>query len=341
MHDGHRRSGDHATAVAVVTGTPPGRSSIGASPASWLHRVSLVAAVAAFGLAAWLIHHYLMQLAWSDVASAWSRLPAHRIAGSLLATAVSFAMLGAFEVQAARVAAPGRLSPGLAGFGGAAANAIGNALGFHALTSTAVRYRLYTPAGLTTGDIARIISVAGMGVGLGFAVSLTAALCWSPTGLDGWGRWPGLMLLTMLLALLALLGRHGRQLRLWGWQLRLPGAAATARQMLIGGAEMLAAISALYVLLPPGVAPPLAEFMPIYVGAVLAGIVSHAPAGAGVFEAIMLASVAPAARADLLAAMLCYRITYNLVPFALGALALAAFEWRRKRLRPATGTPGD
>ena len=98
-------------------------------------------------------------------------------------------------------------------------------------------------------------------------------------------------------------------------------------QMLIGTVEMLAAISALYVLLPAGSAPPFVDFLPIYVGAVLAGIVSHSPGGLGVFETIMLASFPAEARADLLAAILCYRLTYTALPFVLGSTALAVFEW--------------
>ena len=72
------------------------------------------------------------------------------------------------------------------------------------------------------------------------------------------------------------------------------------------------------------------DFLPIYVGAVLAGLISHAPGGLGVFESIMLASFTQAQRPDLLAAMLCYRLTYSLLPFVLGSLALAAFEARQR-----------
>ncbi len=107
-------------------------------------------------------------------------------------------------------------------------------------------------------------------------------------------------------------------------------------QMLIGTVEMLAAISALYVLLPAGSAPPFVDFLPIYVGAVLAGIVSHSPGGLGVFETIMLASFPAEARADLLAAMLCYRLTYSLLPFGLASIALGGFEWRLRRRRAGT-----
>ena len=106
--------------------------------------------------------------------------------------------------------------------------------------------------------------------------------------------------------------------------------------MLVGAVEMSAAIASLYVLLPAGIAPPFVDFLPVYVGAVLAGLISHAPGGLGVFETIMLASFTQAQRPDLLAAMLCYRITYSLLPFLLGCVALASLELRRHLRRPSS-----
>ena len=70
-------------------------------------------------------------------------------------------------------------------------------------------------------------------------------------------------------------------------------------------------------------------------GAVLVGIASHAPGGLGVFETIMLAAFPAAARADLLAALLCYRLTYGLLPFALAGVAVGAFELRERRRKAA------
>jgi uncharacterized membrane protein YbhN (UPF0104 family) len=96
---------------------------------------------------------------------------------------------------------------------------------------------------------------------------------------------------------------------------------------------MLAAIGALYVLLPPGSAPPFIDFLPIYVGAVLVGLVSHVPGGLGVFEVIVLASFPVHARAQVLAAMLCYRLTYSLVPFTVAGIGWLVFE-SRQRAKP-------
>jgi phosphatidylglycerol lysyltransferase len=264
-------------------------------------------------------------------------LPAWRIAASAVAAAVSFTMLALFDVLAARTVVGDRVSAGQAAFAGAVTQGISNTLGFHAITGTALRYRIYAAAGIGAGDVARIVGVVGLGVALGFVVVITGALCWQPAITHGWGRLPGALLLLMLAVLLIWLGPRPHRLAVGRWTLALPRAGVAAMQMLIGAMEMLAAISALYVLLPAASAPPFVDFLPIYVGAVLAGIFSHSPGGLGVFETIMLASFPAQARADLLAAMLCYRLTYSLLPFVLASIALGGFEWRlhrRKRIVP-------
>ena len=154
----------------------------------------------------------------------------------------------------------------------------------------------------------------------------------SPSSVHWRGRSPtGLRRSRLAIASLVLwLARPG-SLRVGRWAIALPGSASALLQMLVGGVEMSAAIGAMYLLLPPAIAPPLADFVPIYLTALIAGIVSPAPGGRGVFEAILLGAVPAQARADVLAGLLCYRLVYNLLPFGLAALGLALFEARRRR----------
>lgn len=303
----------------------------------WLRIASWTASLALIGVAVWILQRYLDRIAWRDVVAAWSQLPPRRIALSFAATLVSLSMLAMFDVLAARVVVDDRVSARLAAFAGAVTQGISNLLGFHAITGTALRYRIYATAGLGAADIARIVGLAGLGVALGFTVVITGALCWQPAITHGWGRLPGIALAAALLALLFWLGRRPRTLRVWRWPVAFPGAGIAATQMLVGGVEMLAAISAFYMLLPAAIAPPFVDFLPIYVGAVVAGIVSHSPGGLGVFETIMLASFPAGARADLLLAMMCYRAIYSVTPFVLASAALAVFEIRRRRVRQLEG----
>jgi phosphatidylglycerol lysyltransferase len=298
--------------------------------------LSWITSLAAIGLAVWVTHRYIRHIVWADVVAAWMQLPASRIGASLLAMVISFSMLALFDVLAVREVARDRVSARMAAFAGVLTHGISNALGFQAVTGSAVRYRIYASKGLAAADVARIVGLAGLGVGLGFVTVVAGALCWQPVITHGWGRWPGGALLLLMMVLLVWLARP-RTLVLGRWTLTWPSTGIAGAQMLIGGVEMLAAMSALYVLLPASAAPPFVDFLPIYVGAVVAGIVSHSPGGLGVFETIMLASFPPEARADLLAAMMCYRLTYTALPFVLTSAAFVIFEiLQRRKKQPDT-----
>lgn len=71
--------------------------------------------------------------------------------------------------------------------------------------------------------------------------------------------------------------------------------------------------------------------MLLYVGAILLGIVSGAPGGIGIFETTMLAAFPAPARPILLAALLLYRLLYNILPFILSVGALLVFEHYERR----------
>lgn len=294
---------------------------------------SSVLSLALLVLAAWLLHRYLGAMRWRDVAIALRQLPRAHIAGAVLATAISFAMLAAFDVLAARRVAPERASIGLAAFAGFAAHALSNTLGFHAMIGGAVRYRIYGAAGLGVGNVARVVALASLGVGLGYAVLGAAGLLMEPAVALGWGRIAGTLIVGLLLALLLWLSRP-RALRIGPLAIDLPGPGSAALQMLLGGVEMSAAMGALYLLLPPAIAPSLGEFAPIYLTALLAGVASHAPGGLGVFEAILLGAFPGQARADVLAGLLCYRLVYNLLPFSAATMAWGVSEARRRVAPP-------
>ncbi len=291
-------------------------------------KLSWITAVIALAIVAWVAGRALLVIDWRGVAHAWSALPPARIAASLAGSLVSFCMLALLDVRASRFVAGKRVSAKRAAFAGALSHAFSNTLGFPAVTGSVVRYRIYASAGLGAGDIGRIVALAAFGVAMGFTVVTTLALLWQPALAHGWGRPFGVVICAALLVFLLWLRGAHRSVRIVRWTLAFPDSTTAAWQMTVGGIEMLAAIGALYVLLPAGSAPPFIDFLPIYVGAVLVGLVSHVPGGLGVFEVIVLAAFPAHARAGALAAMLCYRLTYSLVPFAVAGMGWLVFEAR-------------
>lgn len=98
---------------------------------------------------------------------------------------------------------------------------------------------------------------------------------------------------------------------------------ALAKPLLVGLIEAGAAIFSFYALLPADLSQSFATVAAIFLAAVLLGVLSHAPGGVGVFEATVLAAFPAQRHADVLAALLLYRLLYNLVPFCIASIVLA------------------
>ncbi|MBB3226523.1 phosphatidylglycerol lysyltransferase [Luteibacter sp. Sphag1AF] len=298
---------------------------------AWLGPVIHYAlAIFVVAAAAWVLDKYISKMSWRDVLAALERTPRWHVVGSVAATLVSWAALATYDLFAVRTVVPGQVSTRMALFSGTTSHAICNALGFHAITGTALRYRLLSTRGVTAPDVARIVGLVGFSVAMGFAAITCIALMLEPSITHGWGRWPGVVLILAFAILLKWLSGKHTDLRIGKFSTPVPSARSAGAQIVIGTVEMTAAIAAMYLLLPPELAGSFIDFIPIYMGAVIAGIVSNAPGGIGAFEALTLASFPEEARPQVLAALLAYRVIYGLFPFVVSSLALVAFEIRRR-----------
>ena len=268
------------------------------------------------------------------VRDAMLRQPPAQLLWALALTGASFACLALHDAVSVAVVAGRRAPLRVALLAGACGGAIANTLGFHALSGSAVRAHLYVAAGLSGAQVARVLSLSGLALVVGNATMLAAAEL-VQAGLAGHRLahlGMGGALAVAQLALLVWLGRAPRRIAIRRFSLPLPSARLALAQMAIGAVESGAAVGALYVLLPADLAPPFSLFAVGCIAAVALGVAAHTPGGIGVFEAGITALLAGRGRSDLLAALLLYRLVFNLLPFAL---ALAALAWRAARRRRA------
>lgn len=279
----------------------------------------------------------LMRLAghtdYAKVVAALAATSPWRIALAAALTALSFGALTLYDLNAFRALGQPqpwrRIAPGAA-----AAYAVAQTTGFGPLSGAAVRLRFYTPLGVGPGDIARVTAFVTAGFGLGLAAtSALAALATAGTAARLTGAPETVVILAALAALAAsglLVAAGGRCLPLPGgrrWE--LPAPRILASQIAITAADLCAAAGVLWAFLPAGSIDYLG-FVPLFALALSLGILSHVPAGLGVFEAVLMAGLAGrAAPADLLAAFALYRMVYQVLPLAVAALGLAVAEARR------------
>ncbi|NDV01055.1 phosphatidylglycerol lysyltransferase domain-containing protein [Pseudoroseicyclus tamaricis] len=191
---------------------------------------------------------------------------------------------------------------------GMLAVAIGQALGLGALTGGAVRMRCLPECGIWT------ISKLSVALSLAFLAALTAL-----TGLARLGMgvgWAGAVALPLLLTLA--LARLGPILPGPVPHRRLRGADLSAL-LLWTALDVAAFAGALWLFLPPGVAP--VSLVLAVMTAMGVGLLSQSPGGLGAFELVLLALLPGVPEAELLAAVLATRIACQGVP-ALGAALL-------------------
>lgn len=308
---------------------------------SYLHMlqriVGIMVAIAVILGALHLLHKQVENITLATVLEAMRNTSITAIAVSAVATLLSFIAISVNEIIAVHTLTEKQPNTKTAVLAGATGNALCNTLGFHALTLTAWRYRVYACAGVGVADIMRISGITLIAVVLGFggviAVSLAFAfdLHASIPFLEGMGaHLISGSILGVIVFLLFLSWKYG-EIRYKRYAVTLPRPPYDLLQIIVVMIDIFAAAYALYVLLPQDIVPGFISFACIFTTAALLGIVSHAPAGIGVLEAGIMTALGAEGRSDVLAALLLYRIIFNLIPFGLACIVVAVHSMQRKK----------
>lgn len=304
------------------------------SRSSRFKRLQPLIAVAAFGVAAFLVYRALRQHSMDEILDALRSISFdHLMLGAAL-TAFSFLCLTGYDTLAVRYTKrdlPYR-KIALASF---TALSIGHTLGLAALSSGAVRYRFYTSWGLSPGDVGRMVLFCGVTVALGLStVAGVSALVRPDLIAELIGVSRAVVTGVGILPLLAVAGYVGlavfvrRPVRIRRFELPVPPAGLAIGQIVVGSADVLSVSAVLHQMLSASTDIGFFPVAAVYSLANGAAIMSHVPGGLGVIEAIVL-SLYPGA--NVIGALIAFRAVYYLVPFAMGLLVLGAVELRRRR----------
>ncbi len=308
-------------------------------------RTPLIAAavVGVFAMVGFAIYRLTAEVKYDDVVAALIATPWSDVALALVFTGISFFVLIFYDLNALRYI--GRKVPfahvALTAF---SAYAVGNTAGFGALSGGAIRYRAYSRLDIPPDDITRIIAFVTLAFGLGLAaVSSLAGLLAAGEVAPLIGMAPWLLralsaAILIALAALVLFSRNGRAIRIGRAALTLPDSATCLRQFAITLADIAASATVLYVLLPES-GPGWPAFLAIYAIAVGFGVLSHVPAGLGVFETVIVAALGQSADVEaVLGSLVLYRIIYHVIPLMLAIAVVAVTEMRQLTRHPAASS---
>jgi phosphatidylglycerol lysyltransferase len=288
-----------------------------------------------------VLQHELKQLHVNSVFRHLHSIPRNNILAALGFTACSYWLLSTYDALALRYL--GKIIPyGRVLFTSFIAYSFGHTLGFAAFTGAAIRFRLYSTAGVTAVDVATIAGFCSLSIGIGLATLAGLSLFVSPGQASlvlhlhqGWSMAVGALLLSAVAGYGLWTSFSHSELEIRGWSLRPPGAVIGLTQIFLSVIDLSLSSAVLWWLLPPEAHITFVAFVGAYAAAVIAGIISHVPGGIGVFETVILYTLPDVPRDALLGSLLAYRVVYYLVPLAVGTLLFGAKEVGAQRSRLA------
>ncbi len=245
----------------------------------------------------------------------------------------AFATLAVYEIVVVRYVKHciGRAKPVMTAF---IAFPLGHAIGQAMLSGGALRYRMYTPAGFSATEVGATVLLANLPYALAFGLLLDISLVVAAETLEPMfgSRATGLR----TLGCIGLAKDAGYVLRSWHAE-EADAARRLGREPANAGDDGVAVgrrhhryRAGLDGAVPaaagrPRVSP-ICRSSATYLASMLAGVLSHVPAGLGVLESMLLLLLPDVPPEQLLAAVLMYRAIYEIVPMLIALASVGVFR---------------
>lgn len=311
--------------------------------------IGVVASLLIAGLATWVLFRTFQRIEPADVLRKMTEVPRAKLLLAAACALGGFLTIALYEGVVVRHVKRS-LGTGKPALTALIAYPIGHALGQMLLSASALRYRMYTPVGFTAVEVGATVLMCALPYALAFGLLVDLALVLTPDRLSvAFGvqaRWLfalGLVGLAKDIGYAVLVACRKAPIRLGGWAVNLPSLRMTALQLVVGLIDIGLISSILYLLLPASADIAFLPFVAIYLASLLAGSLSHVPAGIGVLESMLLLLLPQVPPAELLAAVLLYRVIYEVIPLVVALVLWGAFElvaddgMRVRMLRPPPG----
>nr|WP_245185737.1 phosphatidylglycerol lysyltransferase domain-containing protein [Falsiroseomonas frigidaquae] len=288
--------------------------------------------------AIWVVQKEFRSLSVADIRASLAAIPPLTLWIAAGWTVLAYAVLTIYDrlgsVYAGYPVSYARTS--LASF---CAYTLAHNLGFAAVSGAAVRYRFYAAWGLPPLAIAKVVAFTSLTFGLGGFALGGLVLLVEPDVVPGLGehvphwamRVVGVLMWAAVLAYVTL-SRIRSHITIFKHRIDLPGFRMAVAQTTLASVDVAVTAMIFYVLLPPAEGLTFLRFLGIYVAAYTAGIAASLPGGIGVFDGAILIGLAPwLTPAQVVGALLLFRLYYYIVPLFVAGTLFAGFEIAQRR----------
>lgn len=299
-----------------------------------LDRFALFTMVVVFGCAIAVLVHEFSNVSAREFMARLAALPRWQIivAGGL--TAVSYLLLTGYDFLALRYVRR-RLCLRDLLFASFTAFALSNNIGVQFISGGSTRYFIYRSYGFSTVEIGAIIVFCTIAYALGVITVGAFLMLLYPLDVANLLHLPrtlvvtgGFALLGVSLSYLALCALWRKPVVFAAYHLLPPSLPLAVAQVVLASIDAVVASTVIYVLLPDDLGLSYQSFLPVYLIAGTASVLSLVPGGLGVFETAMTVMTAPPSKAAALSAFFAYRMIYFIAPLLIALIGLAVHELR-------------
>ena len=298
-----------------------------------------IVGIAATCVGLFLLYRVFQKNDIGEVIAVIGSVPASVIGLALLLTVASFTCIAMLEFLAVRYAghqAEQRVTPGRIAATAVAAIGVGHAIGLAALSSGAIRYRMYSRVGLKLIAVGKVVAFSGISVASGYALVGGTALLWrgeflAPLlGIDATAvHAVAIVVLGALLGYLLVCAFVRRTVTIRRHRLHLPTLKLALGQVAFSSTNLLCVAAVLYMSLLSFTSADYPSVALLYVGSDMSAVVGHVPGGWGLLEYIVTNALSD--DGQVLSGIVLFRAIYYLFPLLVGLLVFVIDELRGRR----------
>lgn len=292
-----------------------------------------VIGIAAVAFSIWLLYHELRGLSLDELWDSLMAISARDWVLSIAATLLAYAALAGYDHLALlhlrrRV---GWLYITICSF---TTYALSHNIGASVFSGSVVRYRAYSAKGLSGPEIGVLVAFCSFTFALGTIMLAGLVLLLVPELAERFvdvlpveaSAATGIFLLALVALYVAGSALRLKPLRIGSFAVYYPQLPIVARQLVIAPLELIGAAGIIYFALPEAGNPGFMIVLGIFLVSFSAALLSHAPGGLGVLELVFITGLSDMDPADVLAALLVFRLLYLIIPFVLALFVVLGFE---------------
>jgi hypothetical protein len=306
-------------------------------PKKLLNNFSSLLGFLLLGISLAAIHHELREYNYRDIFNTLTALPTSRLYLAIGLTSLGYLGMATYDTLAFRYIGHS-IAYAKSSFTGFISAAATNTVGLAFLTGSAIRYRFYSPWGVSAIAIAQVIAFENISFWLGLFTLSGVTFLLKPLAIPTQLKLPFISVRPLAIIFLLLVAAYvlgsivsRKPLKIRDQEFRFPSLKITLAQIVISTLDWFVAGTVLYVLLPSPTSISYLGFLSIFLLAMTAGVVSNVPAGLGVFESLILLLLSPKIPgASVFGSLLAYRSVYYFLPLGLATVLMGLYEFRSR-----------